>query len=95
MSASFVVAASIAVLLCSLTAGFLFAFAVVVMPGLKALDDAAYLRAFQLMDGVIQDRQPLFMAMVVRFSGLLFAPMPSCNCGPKIRPRVPAAVSSH
>ena len=65
MSTSFVVAASTAVLLCSLTAGFLFAFAVVVMPGLKALDDAAYLRAFQVVDRVIQDGQPLFMVMWV------------------------------
>ncbi|MCB0720185.1 MAG: DUF1772 domain-containing protein [Bacteroidetes bacterium] len=52
---------AIALLLCSLTAGFLFAFAVVVMPGLKALDDTGYLRAFQLVDGVIQNNQPFFM----------------------------------
>jgi len=63
MSASFAVVASMALLLCSLTAGFLFAFAVVVMPGLKALDDVAYLRAFQVVDRVIQDSQPLFMVM--------------------------------
>ena len=65
MSVSLTVAASIALLLCSLTAGFLFAFAVVVMPGLKALDDAAYLRAFQVVDRVIQDSQPLFTVMWV------------------------------
>jgi len=65
MSAAFSFAASIALLLCSLTAGFLFAFAVVVMPGLKALDDAAYLRAFQVVDRVIQEGQPLFMVMWV------------------------------
>lgn len=58
-------AASVALLLCSLTAGFLFAFAIVVMPGLKSLDDAAYLRAFQAVDRVIQKGQPLFMVMWV------------------------------
>lgn len=51
--------------LCSLTAGFLFAFAVVVMPGLKTLEDAPYLRAFQVVDRVIQNNQPLFMLMWV------------------------------
>lgn len=65
MSAPLVVAASTALLLCSLTAGFLFAFAVVVMPGLKMLDDATYLRAFQVMDRIIQDNQPLFLLMWV------------------------------
>lgn len=59
------VVSMIALLLCSLTAGVLFAFAVVVMPGLRTLDDAAYLRAFQLMDGVIQNNQPLFMLVWV------------------------------
>lgn len=49
-----------AALLCSLVAGFLFAFAVVVMPGIKRLDDAGFLRAFQVIDGVIQRGQPLF-----------------------------------
>lgn len=49
-----------AALLCSLVAGFLFAFAVVVMPGIRRLDDAAFLRAFQAIDGVIQKCQPLF-----------------------------------
>ncbi len=65
MSTALTFAASIALLLCSLTAGFLFAFAVVVMPGLKGLDDAAYLRAFQVVDGVIHKGQPLFMVMWV------------------------------
>lgn len=55
----------IAVLLCSLTAGFLLGFAVVVMPGLKRLSDSEYLKAFQAIDGIIQDGQPLFMLMWV------------------------------
>jgi len=50
----------LATLLTSLVAGFLFAFAVVVMPGIKTLDDRAFIRAFQVMDGVIQKGQPLF-----------------------------------
>lgn len=50
-----------AIFLCSLVAGFLFAFAVVVMPGIKSLGDAEYIRAFQGMDGVIQNNHPLFI----------------------------------
>lgn len=51
----------LATFLCSLVAGFLFAFAVVAMPGIKHLTDGAFIRAFQVMDGVIQHNQPLFM----------------------------------
>jgi uncharacterized membrane protein len=54
-----------ATLLCSLVAGFLFAFASVVMPGIRTLDDGGFLRAFQVIDGVIQRGQPLFMLMWV------------------------------
>jgi uncharacterized membrane protein len=55
-----VVALSTATLLVSLVAGFLFAFAVVVMPGLRELDDGDFIRAFQRIDGVIQAGDPLF-----------------------------------
>lgn len=55
----------LATLLCSLVAGFLFAFAAVVMPGIKRLDDGGFLRAFQVIDGVIQNNQPLFVAVWV------------------------------
>lgn len=48
-------------LLCSLVAGFVFAFAVVVMPGIGSLDDRGFIRAFQVIDGVIQKNQPLFV----------------------------------
>ena len=51
----------VATLLCSLVAGFLFAFAVVVMPGIGKLGDGEYLRAFQVMDRVIQNNQPVFL----------------------------------
>jgi uncharacterized membrane protein len=51
----------LAALLCSLVAGFLLAFAIVVMPGIARLDDSAFLRAFQVIDRIIQNNQPLFM----------------------------------
>ena len=47
--------------LVSLVAGFLFAFAIVAMPGLKKLSDAEFIRAFQGIDGIIQNNHPLFM----------------------------------
>ena len=52
-----------ATFLCSLVAGFLFAYAVVVMPGLKKLNDKDFIRAFQVTDGIIQNNQPLFILM--------------------------------
>jgi uncharacterized membrane protein len=51
----------VAALLCALVAGFLFAYAVVVMPGFRRLDDAGFIRAFQVTDGIIQGNQPLFL----------------------------------
>jgi uncharacterized membrane protein len=51
----------LATFLCSLVAGFLFAFAIVIMPGINNLNDKEFIRAFQVMDGVIQNNQPLFM----------------------------------
>jgi uncharacterized membrane protein len=55
----------VAALLCSLVAGFLFAYAVVVMPGFRRLDDASFIRAFQVTDGIIQANQPLFLLVWV------------------------------
>jgi len=54
-----------ATLLVALTAGFLFAFAVVAMPGLKNLNDGEFIRAFQEIDGIIQNNHPLFMLVWV------------------------------
>lgn len=51
----------LATLLCSLVAGFVFAFAVVVMPGTATLGDAEFLRSFQAIDRVIQNSQPIFI----------------------------------
>jgi uncharacterized membrane protein len=49
-----------ATVLVSLVAGFVFAFAVVVMPGIRTLDDGDFIRSFQSIDGVIQRGDPLF-----------------------------------
>lgn len=55
----------LATLSCSLVAGFLFAYAVVVMPGFRKLDDAAFIRAFQVTDGIIQANARLFLLVWV------------------------------
>src|SRR5688572_10007239 len=55
----------LATFLCALVAGLLFAFAVVVMPGIRSLDDDGFIRAFQAIDRVIQNKQPLFMIVWV------------------------------
>ncbi len=49
------------ILSCSLVGGFIFTYASVVMPGLSNLNDKDFLRAFQVTDAVIQNKQPLFM----------------------------------
>jgi uncharacterized membrane protein len=49
------------ILLCSLVSGFIFTYAIVVMPGLSNLNDKNFLRAFQVTDAVIQKKQSLFM----------------------------------
>ncbi|WP_449287047.1 anthrone oxygenase family protein [Marinobacter sp. PE14] len=50
----------VATLLSALTAGFVFSFASVVMPGIGNLTDKEFIRAFQAIDGVIQAGQPFF-----------------------------------
>ncbi len=57
----FEIALLLSTLLCSLVAGFLFAYAVVVMPGIKKFSDRDFIRAFQVTDRIIQDNQPLFI----------------------------------
>ena len=57
----FEIALILAAFLCSLVAGFVFAFAFVVMPGIRSLDDREFIRAFQVMDRVIQNSQPGFV----------------------------------
>ena len=49
------------ILFYSLVSGFIFTYAIVVMPGLSNLSDKDFLRAFQVTDAVIQNNQPLFI----------------------------------
>ncbi|MEE4242675.1 MAG: DUF1772 domain-containing protein [Desulfopila sp.] len=64
-------------LLCSLVAGLVFSFAIVVMPGIKSQGDLAFLKSFKAMDSIIQNNQPIFMlvwlgsAVVLLFSTVL------------------------
>lgn len=51
----------VSILSCSLVTGFIFTYAIVVMPGLSQLNDREFIRAFQVTDGIIQNNQPLFM----------------------------------
>ena len=51
----------LSILSCSLVGGFIFTYAIVVMPGLSNLNDKDFLRAFQVTDTIIQNNQPLFM----------------------------------
>lgn len=62
---AFEIALVTATVLTSLVAGLLFAFAVVVMPGIATLGDRDFLAAFQAIDGVVQDNQPVFMVVWV------------------------------
>lgn len=54
---------TLSTLLCTLVAGLVFAFAIVVMPGIRNLNDHNYLQAFKVIDSVIQNNQPLFILM--------------------------------
>jgi len=47
-------------MLCTLCFGFVLLFCIVVMPGIGRLDDGDFLQAFRVIDGVIQDQQPVF-----------------------------------
>lgn len=68
----------VATFLCALTAGFLFAFAVVVMPGLKKLDNRSFIRTFQVIDGVIQNGRPLFIVVWLgSITALIVSAIPS------------------
>ncbi len=50
---------------CALVTGFVFTYAVIVMPGLAKLTDKEFIRAFQVTDGLIQNNQPIFMIVWV------------------------------
>ena len=51
----------LSITLCSLVSGFIYTYAIVVMPGLSNLSDRDFIRAFQVTDAVIQNNQPVFM----------------------------------
>ena len=51
----------LSILSCSLVMGFIFTYSIVVMPGLSKLSDKEFLKAFQVTDAVIQNKQPIFM----------------------------------
>jgi len=63
----------VATFLSSLVAGLLFSFAVVVMPGIKSLNDREFIRAFQVIDRVIQNNQPIFMLVWIGSALVLIA----------------------
>ena len=50
---------------CALVTGFVFTYAVIVMPGLAKLTDKECIRAFQVTDALIQNNQPIFMIVWV------------------------------
>ena len=47
--------------LCALVTGFVFTYAVVVMPGVKQLCDKEFIRVLQVTDSLIQNNHPFFM----------------------------------
>lgn len=57
------IALAVSILLCALVAGLVFAFAVIIMPGIKSLEDRDFLRAFVVMDRVIQNNHPVFLVV--------------------------------
>ena len=60
-----------ATVLVSLVTGLLFGFAQITMPGIHKLGDREFIRAFQVMDGIIQRNDPLFMVVWVGSALLL------------------------
>jgi hypothetical protein len=64
MSASaiaFQISLVIAALLCTVVFAWALIFHIVIMPGIALLDDGGFLRAFQVIDGIIQRNQPVFV----------------------------------
>ena len=68
---------------CALVAGLVFGFAVVVMPGIGKLSDREFLRAFQRMDEIIQNQEPIFMLVWVGsiFSTVLMSVLGTLELG--------------
>ncbi|MGD1924922.1 MAG: DUF1772 domain-containing protein [Paracoccaceae bacterium] len=53
----------VSALFCSLVAGFVLCFAIIVMPGIRTLGTRDYLKSFKAMDGIIQNNHPLFLVV--------------------------------
>jgi uncharacterized membrane protein len=68
----------LAAFLCALTTGFVYTFAIVIMPGIGTLPDRDFLRAFQVMDRVIQQNDPRFLLVWV---GSVLALIIACVLG--------------
>lgn len=49
----FEITLGLSIVLCTLVGGFLFSYAVVIMPGLRSLDNNGFIQAFQFTDHVI------------------------------------------
>ena len=62
--------------LCSLITGFILIFAIVVMPGISRFEDKEFLKAFQLIDGIIQNNQPIFLLIWLGSCLLYTSPSP-------------------
>ena len=65
----------VATLLCTLVAGFVLLFAIVVMPGIGTLPNREFLHAFQVIDKVIQNNQPLFIFIWIGSAAALVVAM--------------------
>ena len=63
----------VSALLCSLVSGLVLTFAIIVMPGIRAFDDLGYLKAFKVIDRVIQNNQPIFMMVWLGSAVMLMA----------------------
>ncbi|HBU40025.1 MAG TPA: DUF1772 domain-containing protein [Acidimicrobiaceae bacterium] len=65
MMSLFAVVLLVSTVLCALVTGFVFTYAVVVMPGLSKLGDREFIRAFQVTDQIIQNNHPVFVTVWV------------------------------
>lgn len=63
----------VSALLCSLVAGLVLAFSIVVIPGIRTLGHHDYLNSFKAIDRVIQNNQPIFMFVWVGSALVLLA----------------------
>jgi uncharacterized membrane protein len=86
LQAAFQISLLLSNFLCTTAFGFLLIFSIVIMPGISQLSDANFLRAFQVIDGVIQQNQPIFVLtwicsflVLLLTSGLAFASQASVS----------------